>query len=100
MRRVTSLLSLAIASLLVTAAFAAEEKIPVDKLPKAVADAVKAKFPGAELKGAEKEEEDGKTIYEVALVHKGVTYDVSATADGKIVEVEKLITAKDLPAAV
>ena len=30
-------------------ACADEEKVPLDKLPKAVLDAVKAKFPGAEL---------------------------------------------------
>jgi uncharacterized membrane protein YkoI len=79
---------------------AAEEKVPVDKLPKAVVDAVKARFPGAELKGGGKEVDEGKTIFEVSLKHKGSQYDVSVTPDGKIVEVEKMIAAKDLPAAV
>ena len=37
-----------------------EEKVPLDKLPKAVLDAVKAKFPKAQLLGAEKETVDGK----------------------------------------
>ncbi len=31
-----------------------EEKVPLDKLPKAVTDAVKAKFEGAELVSASK----------------------------------------------
>jgi uncharacterized membrane protein YkoI len=82
------------------AAWAEEEKVPLDKLPKAVTAAVKEKFPDAELKGAEKEEADGKTIYEVALKSKGHDYDVSLTPDGKIIEIEKVIAAKDLPAAV
>jgi uncharacterized membrane protein YkoI len=79
---------------------ATEEKVPVDKLPKAVVDAVKARFPGAELKGGGKEEDKGKTIFEVSLKHKGSQYDVSLTPDGKIIEVEKMIAAKDLPPAV
>jgi uncharacterized membrane protein YkoI len=78
----------------------AEEKIAVDQLPKAVVDAVKAKFPGAELQGGEKEVADGKTIYEVNLKYKGAHHDVSLTPEGKIIEIEKTIAAKDLPAAV
>jgi uncharacterized membrane protein YkoI len=84
----------------VPAARAAEEKVPLDKLPKPVTAAVKAKFPDAELKGAEKEEADGKTIYEVSLKSKGSDYDVSLTPEGQIIEIEKTIAAKDLPAAV
>ena len=82
------------------AAWAEEEKVPLDKLPKAVTAAVKAKFPDAELKGAEKEVADGKTIYEVSLKFKGSDYDVSLTPEGKIIEIEKVIAAKDLPTAV
>ena len=79
---------------------AGEEKVPLDKLPKAVLDAVKAKFPDAELIGAEKEEEDGKVIFEVAIKVKGQHIDVSLTPEGKIVEIEKAIAVKDLPKAV
>jgi uncharacterized membrane protein YkoI len=82
---------------LVLAAGAAEEKIPLDKLPDAVRNAVKDKFAGAELVSATREEENGKTIYEIAVKHDGRKMDVSLTADGKIVEVEKQITAKELP---
>jgi hypothetical protein len=41
-------------SFLALAALADEVKIPVDKLPKKVVDAVKAKFPHAKLVGAER----------------------------------------------
>jgi uncharacterized membrane protein YkoI len=77
-----------------------EEDIPLDKVPKAVMDAVKAKFPGARMTSAAKEEDAGKVIYEVSLTHEGKKSDVSATADGKIVSVETMIKAADLPTAV
>ena len=80
--------------------WADEEKIPLDKLPRAVVEAVKAKFAGAELVGAEKEVEKGKTQYEVAIKYKGSMIDVMVSADGKIVAAEKTIDAKDLPKAV
>lgn len=102
MRRFTRVVRVGIAAMVLSTSItlAAERKVEIDKLPKAVIDAVKAKFSGAELKGAESEEEDGQTIYEVAIVHKGLTYDVSLLSDGKIIEIEKLITAKDLPAVI
>jgi uncharacterized membrane protein YkoI len=80
-----------------TTARAADEKISADKLPKTVVDAVKARFPGAELKGAEKEMEDGKTIYDVNLKHDGNNYEVAVTPEGKITGYEKEIAAKDMP---
>ncbi len=77
-----------------------EAKVPLDKLPKAVADAVKAKFEGCELVAASKEKEDGKDFFEVAIKHKGHNIDVTLTPEGKIVSVEKEIAAKDAPKAV
>lgn len=75
-----------------------EEKLALDKLPQAVANAVKARFPDAKLKGAEKEEEDGETIYEVGLVeNSGQKVDVSLVADGTIKEIERELEAADLP---
>ncbi len=77
-----------------------EEKVALDELPKAVVEAVKAKFPKAKLVSAEKETEEGKTVYEVAIKNQGQSIDVTLTPDGKIVEIEKQIAAKDLPKAV
>ena len=77
-----------------------EEKVAIDKLPKAVVDAVKAKFPKAELVSAEKEKEDGETVYEVNIKSEGQTIEVTVTPAGKIVLVEKTIAAQDLPNAV
>lgn len=83
-----------------TSARAKEERVPLDRVPKAVVDAVKAKFPDAKLTEAEKKTEDGKTTYEIELEHKGQEYAVSATAEGKITEVEREVEIKDLPKAV
>ena len=77
-----------------------EEKVPLDKVPKAVMDSVKAKFPEAELKGASKETEKGKTSYEISLKFKNANHDVLVTPEGKITAIEKLIAATDLPAPV
>lgn len=86
---------------LAACAFAAdEEKVPLDKLPKAVVDAVKAKFPDAKLVSAEKELEDGKPVYEVAIKDKDQNIEVTVTPEGKIILIEKEIAAKDLPKAV
>jgi hypothetical protein len=35
------------------------DKIPLERVPKAVMDSAKARFPGAEIKGASEETEDG-----------------------------------------
>lgn len=81
----------------VPAAMANEEKVPLDKVPPAVTRAVKARFPGATLKQAEKEVDDGKTIYEINLEHAGSKIDVSLQEDGTIVSIEKEIAAAALP---
>jgi uncharacterized membrane protein YkoI len=79
------------------AAEAGEEKVPLDKLPKAVKDAVLKRFPKADLKSAEKENENGKIVYEVAIVYKDQKIEVTLTPEGKITEIEKQIAAKDMP---
>jgi uncharacterized membrane protein YkoI len=76
------------------------EKITPDKLPKKVADAVKARFPGAEITGAEKEKEGGAIVYDVELKHKGRKYEMEIKEDGTVIEIEKQVDEKDLPEAV
>ncbi len=77
-----------------------EEKVALDKLPKAVTDAVKKQFDGCKLVAASKEKEDGKEVFEVVIKHKDHTIEVTLTPEGKIVSVEKEIEAKDAPKAV
>lgn len=78
-------------------AAAQEEKVTLDKLPRAVSGAVKKRFPTAEMASASKETEDGKTVFEVTIKDKGHNIDVSVTPEGMITGFEKAIDAKDLP---
>jgi uncharacterized membrane protein YkoI len=87
-------------SALAVGARADEEKVALEKVPAAAMKAVKDKFPAAEIRQAEKEVEEGKTIYEIGLKDHGQNIDVSLTEDGTILEIEKEITAEDLPHAV
>jgi hypothetical protein len=77
-----------------------EEPIPLKDVPRAVLDAVKTRLPGAELKEAAKETEDGKTTFEIALKDKGRNVDVALSAAGKILEIETEVSPEDLPRAV
>lgn len=90
----------AVLALALVCARADEEKVPLDKVPKAVIDAVKKEFPKAEVAGAATEKEDGKTVYEITLKLNKKNIDVTVTPEGKITLVEKEIDAKDLPKAV
>lgn len=95
-----SVVSMMMVGALAIVSAADEVKVPLDKVPGKVIDAIKAKFPSAELTGAEKDVEDGKTTYEVALTYKESKYEVGVTEEGKIIEVEKTIPVADLPKAV
>lgn len=74
-----------------------EEKVPLDKVPKAVLEAAKKRFPKAEVVGAGTEKKDDKTVYEVELKEAGKTIDVTLTPEGVITTIEQEIDAKDLP---
>jgi uncharacterized membrane protein YkoI len=79
-----------VAVILATAACRADEvKIALDQLPKAVVEGLKAKYPNAELVGAVKENEDGKTVYEVKIKNNGEKLEVTLSAEGKVLEEEK-----------
>ncbi len=77
-----------------------EEKISLDKLPKAAIDNLKKRFPKGELKEATVEKEKGKTSYEVVVMVGSVKYEVSLTGTGEIEEFEKVISVQTLPKAV
>jgi putative PepSY-like beta-lactamase-inhibitor len=90
-------------SILVASAKDVEEDIALDKVPKAVLDAVKARFKGANLVGAAQEtskEKGDRLVYEVSLKHKGRRIDALFTPGGEMFLYEAQITAKELPAAV
>jgi uncharacterized membrane protein YkoI len=85
---------------LATGADSFAEKVPYDKVPKKVRDAVEARFPDAKVSSVEKETEDGKVVYDIELKHKGKKYEMDIQEDGTVLEIEKEVAAKDLPKAV
>jgi uncharacterized membrane protein YkoI len=99
MRVVTGWLCVAMFGAIVaaTSVRADEEKVPLDKVPKAVMDAVKKKFPDVKVTETSKEKEDGKTIYELAFTYKDYKYEVEFEEDGTIVAIDRQIEAKELP---
>jgi hypothetical protein len=100
MIRFAFLTALAAAVLHMAPARADEEKVPLDKLPAAVTQAVLKRFPKLEMKEASKEKDGDKLVYEVTLKKDGKTIDVTLTETGTITTIEEEIEFKDLPKAV
>jgi hypothetical protein len=94
------LASLVVLAVMGSVAMADEEKVPLDKLPQKVTDAIKAKFPNAKLVAAEKEKEDGNVVYDVDITNGEDKLEVAVKEDGTITGYEKAIKVKDLPEAV
>jgi hypothetical protein len=76
------------------------ETIQIQDVPKAVVDAVKAKYPDGQMQKAKKKVENGKTFFGIGLTSKGTAHNVLMTPKGKIVEHKKVIPASELPAKV
>jgi hypothetical protein len=77
-----------------------EEKIKADQLPKKVLDAVKSWFPEPEFTALTKETTGDKVVYDLEFKYKGRKYEMDIKEDGTVLEIEKEVAAKDLPAAV
>src|SRR5437868_14351659 len=84
--------------LLASAARADDKKVPLDKVPKPVMDAIKARFPGADITSVEKEKEGDKVVYDIELKQQGRKYEMDIQEDGTVLEIEKEV--KDVPEAV
>ncbi len=77
-----------------------EEQIKSDQLPKAVADAVNARFRGLEFTTITKETEaDGRVIYDIELTQQGRKFETDVMQDGTLLEVEKEVSQQDWPKA-
>ena len=76
---------------------AADEDIKPSELTSAVTEALKAKFPKAEIKSAEKGEEDGKPIFEVGITNDKHSIDVTLSPKGEILSFEKTLKMNELP---
>jgi hypothetical protein len=102
-RSVRTLAAVAFAALLAGSAPADEhkgKKIEPNALPKAVADALKAKFPNAVVTECHEEKDGDKVMYDVDFTVGKQKYEAEMLADGTIKEWEKEIDASALPKAV
>lgn len=78
----------------------AKKKFTAKDLPANVTAAFQKQYPSATIRGAGKETEQGKTLYEVESVDGKVNRDLLYTADGTCVEIEETIALSSLPDAV
>jgi len=102
MGRPVTWLGIGIASVLlifVAGARGDEEKVPLDKVPRPVVEAVRARFANAQVTGASREKEKGQVVYEVTIKDRGQNIDVTVTPQGEILLIEKEIAARELPRA-
>lgn len=77
-----------------------KDKLGLDKIPKKVMDALKAKFPKAKIQKWTKEKEGETVVYDVEMTQEGRKFEADVREDGTIHNWEKEIAAKDLPKAV
>ncbi len=78
----------------------AKDDLELDKIPEVVMDALKAKFPKAEIHKWTKEKEDDIVIYDIEFKQEGRKFEADIKEDGSIHNWEKEIAAEDLPDAV
>jgi hypothetical protein len=79
---------------------AAKAADPAAKLPAPILTAFRTSYPNATIKGAAKETEDGKTVWEVESIDNGLTRDLIYSPDGTVVEIEEETAMANVPAAV
>jgi hypothetical protein len=78
-----------------------DEKVPLEKVPAKVKDAVKAKYPKAEIVSAELGDVDGTKVYEFELKQGEKKWEASFTPGGKFHSSEEPVASEaDLPAKV
>lgn len=82
------------------AVHAQEKKLSRKDLPPAVEKTVAEQSKGATIKGFSTEVENGKKIYEAALVVDGHGRDISIDKDGRVLEIEDEVALASLPPAV
>lgn len=77
-----------------------KDKPDLDKIPKSVMTALKAKFPKAVIDKWTREKEAGKVMYDIEFKQDGRKFEADIFEDGTIHNWEKEIDAKDVPEAV
>jgi uncharacterized membrane protein YkoI len=77
-----------------------KDKLDLDKIPKKVMDTLKAKFPKAEIHKWTMEKEGDIVVYDIEFKQGTQKFEADIKEDGTLMNWEKEIAAKDLPAAV
>src|SRR5262245_22463220 len=78
----------------------AKDRLDLSKIPNVLMDALKVKFPKPEVTKWTKEIEGGNVIYDIELKQEGRKCEAGTKEDGTILNFEKEIATRDLPAAV
>ncbi len=74
--------------------------LPVDsKLPDAVANTFKAKYPNGKIEKLDVTEEEGVNVYDIEFVDGKMEKETDIAEDGTMLEFTLVISAKDIPAA-
>jgi len=76
---------------------ARERAVPAADVPRAVREAVRAKYGDARIVGYTREDEHGATTYEVSIKRSGSAVDVSVSPAGRILAEEERIKIDELP---
>jgi len=79
---------------------AQEEAVPHDKIPKAVMDALLAKFPQAKIDTCTRAKEGADIVYDIEFKQRGRKCEADIKENGFYINYEKAIEAKDLPRTV
>jgi hypothetical protein len=81
-----------------TFVLAQSEKLDPSKLPPKVAEAVKARFPGATITQVTKELENGVVVYDIEMTRGGKKHEMDCQEDGTLIDVQNEVPASALPA--
>lgn len=92
-------MAIAVVSLAGLSASAQETKIAKKAVPSAVINAFKSAYPTATIKGYAREQENGKTFYEIESSEGETGRDVLYNPDGTVAEIEETVKASALPSA-
>jgi uncharacterized membrane protein YkoI len=79
---------------------AQEKAVPQDKIPKAVMDALLARFPNARIDKCTREKERGAIVYDIEFNEEGRKCEADIKENGSYINYEKAIDESGLPKAV
>ena len=85
--RTIALLFLTI-GLMACAGMGEDEDVALSEVPAAVIAGAEGAVDGLEIRSAEAEDKNGRTVYEIVGMANGVKHEVKITADGEVLKVE------------